>query len=258
MCYAAFEFIILIMDANESEKQLYRRIFGDSDYLTDFLFERATEIYSKYTWEECVALIIATDKILKSGNQTLKIKFLSGVCTDGKFRGKGYFKELLNKVETDAEMEKVSGIMLATYIPAVYEKFDYKIIKKQEEIICDGVDSAYSLDILNVGFMKDKYSELLKNFKTGIVREKDYYEGLDELFKRENSTVYGLKRDGRDLGYILTDVDGNIEETTVSNFDLSRAYCLNGMKVREMYFMFKPILSEPDLRGNALILDVYL
>lgn len=246
------------MSANESEKELYERIFEDSKTLTDFVFKRAAKIYSERVDGECVALIIATDKTLKINNRKRKIKFLSGVCTDEKVRGKGYFKKLLKEVEADVLRENVFGIMLATFNPAIYEKFNYRIIKKQSEIKCGGEDATYSLSVSDVAFMRNKYSEYLSGFDAGLERPKSYYAGLDELFKQENLFVCKLNLDGKNLGYILTDVNGNIEETTVSVFDLLRANCLSGMKIRETYFMFKTLSDDFSVSGDVLILDVYL
>ena len=92
----------------------------------------------------------------------------------------------------------------------------------------------------------------------GIERPKKYYDGLDDILKKEGLIVCKLNLDGRNLGYILTDVKGNIEETTVPVFDLLQANCLSGMRMRETYFMFKPISNDFELIGDALVLDVYL
>lgn len=94
---------------------------------------------------------VFSERLKQLGSENLVVKeceddefYIDSVAVDPKFRGKGYFKALMNEVINIAKKTELKKMSLVTHTPELYTRFGFKFDK-------------------NIDFYDDVYAKMIKN-----------------------------------------------------------------------------------------------
>jgi|GEM_PF-6269388 len=232
------------MDDTKGQKQLYRKVFGDSAELTDEVFRRAAHCFCVFKDGETASVALALNKKLFANGKEVPIYFLVGVCTDERYRRKGYMRAVLEQAQVAAKRDDIAYIMLATVKPELYSPLGFLPLVKREEYKCTGGATRYTIKESNIEFLAHRYAKIVKKADMYAVRNADYYARLEETYRAEGTSVIKVFEDGKAIGYIVAESDGRITETDITEDILKNAECLKGKFFEGFTVMYRSVSGE--------------
>lgn len=159
--------------------EIWRISFPDDADYCDYYFENVHPLGTAFVLEDNDDItsylnILPFEASVKK-NSIKNCKYIYGVCTDEKYRGKGYMNCLLNKALEFTDNDEFSFLIPSVH--GLYEKYGYRQISQKREfkinIMGDDSDVCDDLQHLN-----SIYSEYCSNFDISLVRTEKWWEIL--------------------------------------------------------------------------------
>jgi predicted N-acetyltransferase YhbS len=185
--------------------------------------------------EEVIAHIGAKDRFLTIGNEKFPITMLGGIAVDEKYRGQGYFQELLQDVLAEKRSD-TSLFLLWSDNEKLYNKFGFHLCGTQFEIENEKKETTFGKTKYHLLSEKEQ-KEIQHLYKTSFAKtyitlersELDWSlvaktTSADLYINKMNGTIsdYFFMNKGQDLPGIIYEY-GSINETsqlisTISHF----------------------------------------
>ncbi len=129
-----------------NHKEMWKKIFGDTDEYVDFYFkEKATRsiVYSKYMGDDLVSMAFFTPCRVYYRGELCRCPYIVGVATLPEHRGNGYMKNLLEQGLIDAGISGAPVAFLSPVKKEIYEPLGFESVYYRNEIEIAGGQKAW-------------------------------------------------------------------------------------------------------------------
>lgn len=249
---------------NPSEcRGLYQDAFCDDEDFENHYFNKMVlknQILALKVKDKVASMLHIVPKRFASLQE---VDYYYAIATDKKHQHKGYMSKLIDKA---LKISYNNGKGIAYLVPAIqgiYEPFGFgKFGERFDSFEIASFEKKYEVeqqseitDDLKERLRKIFMEKIAVNFDDYVVREKEYYCLLLGALKSENGWVKILKKDGKDIGYILESRSGIWEaacnDLPTKNYALARIVNIEKVpfderKVKEGYYQ----ISDAHIEEN--------
>ncbi len=234
-----------------NHKEMWKKIFGDTDKYTDFYFEEKAKksiVYSRYDEDDLVSMaFFRMAKVVYRGCECV-CPYIVGVATQAEHRKKGFMRGLLEQGLADARQGKVPVAFLSPADPKIYESLGFEGAYYRRRIEVKGNQNKWytaatfsRLDAVG----KERAAEFARaqlyasDLDLYMQRSVDYYEMLHREMKSLAGKVIVLRE-----GQFIRGVAAYIHEEDA--YEITEVICdpADGEKVMQSICAF--LMEEPD------------
>ncbi len=112
-----------------NHKEMWRKIFGDTDKYTDFYFKEKAKrsvVYSKYDNDDLVSMAFFTNYRMIYRGKECVCPYIVGVATRPEYRGRGFMRGLLEQGIADAKRQGTPVVFLSPAKPEIYQSLGFE------------------------------------------------------------------------------------------------------------------------------------
>lgn len=234
-----------------NHKEMWKKIFRDTDRYTDFYFKEKAKksiVYSEYEKDQLASMAFFTNYPVVYRGKECQCPYIVGVATGVEYRGQGKMKGLLKQGLTDAKHQGAPVAFLSPANPKIYESLGFvgAYYRRQVEVK-NNQKKWYTAATFSrmdaVG--KERVAEFARaqlyaaELDFYMYRSVEYYEMLHKEMKALGGRVIVLRE-----GPMIRAVASYIREE--NQYEITEVICdpADGMRVLQSICAF--LMEDPD------------